>query len=220
KISNVVFLFQFMKLAASIVSFDLTCLRETVKEIEKYGIDLYHVDVMDGNFVPNITVGPDFIKNLKKISNKQIEAHLMIKRPDLYVERFENSGADIITVHVESENFLESLKKIKNAKKGIAVNPETELSGIKEYLNMVDLVLIMTVHPGFSGQQFIKDMIPKIVQLKKIKEDNNYNFEIAVDGGINKDTIKFIRDYVDIVCAATGIFLGNMEENIRALKYG
>ncbi|MEL9998695.1 MAG: ribulose-phosphate 3-epimerase [Thermoplasmata archaeon] len=209
-----------MKLAASIVSFDLTCLRETVKEIEKYGIDLYHVDVMDGNFVPNITVGPDFIKNLKKISNKQIEAHLMIKRPDLYVERFENSGADIITVHVESENFLESLKKIKNAKKGIAVNPETELSGIKEYLNMVDLVLIMTVHPGFSGQQFIKDMIPKIVQLKKIKEDNNYNFEIAVDGGINKDTIKFIRDYVDIVCAATGIFLGNMEENIRALKYG
>ncbi|MEM0151909.1 MAG: ribulose-phosphate 3-epimerase [Thermoplasmata archaeon] len=209
-----------MKLAASIVSFDLTCLRETVKEIEKYGIDLYHVDVMDGNFVPNITVGPDFMKNLKKISNKQIEAHLMIKRPDLYVERFENSGADIITVHVESENFLESLKKIKNAKKGIAVNPETELSGIKEYLNMVDLVLIMTVHPGFSGQQFIKDMIPKIVQLKKIKEDNNYNFEIAVDGGINKDTIKFIRDYVDIVCAATGIFLGNMEENIRALKYG
>ncbi|MEM4141969.1 MAG: ribulose-phosphate 3-epimerase [Thermoplasmata archaeon] len=209
-----------MKLAASIVSFDLTCLRETVKEIEKYGIDLYHVDVMDGNFVPNITVGPDFIKNLKKISNKQIEAHLMIKRPDLYVERFENSGANIITVHVESENFLESLKKIKNAKKGIAVNPETELSGIKEYLNMVDLVLIMTVHPGFSGQQFIKDMIPKIVQLKKIKEDNNYNFEIAVDGGINKDTIKFIRDYVDIVCAATGIFLGNMEENIRALKYG
>ncbi|MEM0334735.1 MAG: ribulose-phosphate 3-epimerase, partial [Thermoplasmata archaeon] len=116
--------------------------------------------------------------------------------------------------------FLESLKKIKNAKKGIAVNPETELSGIKEYLNMVDLVLIMTVHPGFSGQQFIKDMIPKIVQLKKIKEDNNYNFEIAVDGGINKDTIKFIRDYVDIVCAATGIFLRNMEENIRALKYG
>ena len=209
-----------MKLAASIVSFDLTCLRETVKEIEKYGIDLYHVDVMDGNFVPNITVGPDFMKNLKKISNKQIEAHLMIKRPDLYVERFENSGADIKTVHVESENFLESLKKIKNAKKGIAVNPETELSGIKEYLNMVDLVLIMTVHPGFSGQQFIKDMIPKIVQLKKIKEDNNYNFEIAVDGGINKDTIKFIRDYVDIVCAATGIFLGNMEENIRALKYG
>ncbi|MEM4099856.1 MAG: ribulose-phosphate 3-epimerase [Thermoplasmata archaeon] len=209
-----------MKLAVSIVSFDLTCLRETVKEIEKYGIDLYHVDVMDGNFVPNITVGPDFMKNLKKISNKQIEAHLMIKRPDLYVERFENSGADIITVHVESENFLESLKKIKNAKKGIAVNPETELSGIKEYLNMVDLVLIMTVHPGFSGQQFIKDMIPKIVQLKKIKEDNNYNFEIAVDGGINKDTIKFIRDYVDIVCAATGIFLGNMEENIRALKYG
>ncbi len=207
-----------MKIAPSIVSADLSCLRETLRELEKYGIDFYHVDVMDGNFVPNITVGPDFIKNLKKITEKPVEAHLMIMRPDLYVERFENSGADIITVHAESSNFYEALKKIKKAKKGIAINPETNLSDISNYFDSADIILIMTVKPGFSGQKFIMETLPKIAEIKKIKEEKKYSFEIAVDGGINKETVKFVKNFVDIICAASGIFSGNIEENIKVLR--
>ncbi|MFP3318223.1 MAG: ribulose-phosphate 3-epimerase [Thermoplasmata archaeon] len=208
-----------MKIAPSIISADLTCLRESLLELEKHEIDFYHVDVMDGNFVPNITVGPDFVRTLKKLTKKQIEAHLMIARPDRYVKRFEESGSDIITVHVESNNFKEALESIKNAKKGIAINPETPLSIIYNYLEKVDIVLVMSVHPGFSGQKFIMETVSKLEELKKIKNMKDYSFEIAIDGGINKDTIKFVKNYVDIVCAATGIFSGDIGENIKSLKY-
>ncbi|HEU12864.1 MAG: ribulose-phosphate 3-epimerase [Thermoplasmata archaeon] len=208
-----------MKLAPSIVSADLTCLREIVKEIERYGIDFYHVDVMDGHFVPNMTVGPDFVKNLRKLTELPIEAHLMISRPELYVKRFEESGADMITVHIETENFREALRSIVDAKKGIAINPETPLHMAGEYFGDVDIILIMTVHPGFSGQKFITSMVDKIRELKKIRDEGDYRFEIAVDGGINKETVKFVKNYVDIICAASGIFSGRLEENIRALKY-
>lgn len=205
-----------MKIGPSIVSADLTCLTDVVKELENCGIDFYHVDVMDGHFVPNITVGPDFVKNLRKITEKPIEAHLMISRPDLYVERFLSAGADMITVHIESEYYRDALEKVKNAKKGIALNPATPLENILHMLNDIDFVLVMTVNPGFSGQKFMDEVIPKIQRLKELQKD--YRFEISVDGGINRQTVLKIKKYVDMVCAAAGIFSGSISENIRALK--
>ncbi len=205
-----------MKVGPSIVSADLTCLKNVVKELEENRIDFYHVDVMDGNFVPNITVGPDFIKNLRRITEKPIEAHLMIARPEIFVERFLEVGADMITVHIENEHHSDALKKIVDAKKGLAINPSTSLEKIMPLLNEIDYVLVMTVNPGFSGQKFIEDVLPKMKKLREIQK--NYNFEISVDGGINKDTVKKIKDYVDMVCAASGIFSGDVSENIKALK--
>ncbi len=206
-----------MKVGASIVSADLTCLREVVKDLEKCGIDFYHVDVMDGHFVPNITVGPDFIANLRKITEKTIEAHLMIEYPNKYVKVFEDSGADIITLHIESKDFDEAYNSI-NVKKGIALNPETDLDRIEKYFGNVDIILIMTVRPGFSGQKFMEEVLPKIVRLKKIKDNEEFNFEIAVDGGINSQTINKVKDYVDMVSAAKGIFSGDICINIKNLK--
>ncbi len=206
-----------MKVGASIVSADLTCLREVVKDLERCGIDFYHVDVMDGHFVPNITLGPDFIANLRKITEKTIEAHLLIEYPKKYVKVFEDSGADIITLHIESKDFDEAYKSI-SVKKGIALNPETDLDSIEKYFGNVDIILIMTVRPGFSGQKFMEEVVPKIVRLKKIKDNEKFNFEIAVDGGINSQTIKKVKDYVDMVSAATGIFSGDICNNIKILK--
>jgi len=205
-----------MKIGPSIVSADLRCLIDVIKELEYCSIDFYHVDVMDGHFVPNITVGPDFVKNLRKMTEKPIEAHLMISRPDLYVERFLSAGADMITVHIESEYYRDALEKVKNAKKGIALNPATPLENILHMLNDIDFVLVMTVNPGFSGQKFIEEVIPKIQRLKELQKD--YRFEISVDGGINRHTVLKIKKYVDMVCAAAGIFSGSISENIRALK--
>ncbi len=206
-----------MKVGASIVSADLTCLREVVKDLERCGIDFYHVDVMDGHFVPNITLGPDFIANLRKITEKTIEAHLMIEYPKKYVKVFEDSGADIITLHIESKDFDEAYKSI-SVKKGIALNPETDLDRIEKYFGNVDIILIMTVRPGFSGQKFMEEVVPKIERLKKIKDNEKFNFEIAVDGGINSQTINKVKDYVDMVSAATGIFSGDICNNIKILK--
>ena len=205
-----------MKLGPSIVSADLTCLVNVVKELEKNGIDFYHFDVMDVHFVPNITVGPDFVKNLRKITQKPIEAHLMISRPDIYAERFIEAGADMITVHIENEFYIEALKKIKNVKKGIAINPDTGLERIMPLLDEIDFVLVMTVKPGFSGQKFMVETIPKISKLREIQK--NYSFEISVDGGINRETVSNIKSYVDMICAASGIFSGSIAENIKALK--
>jgi len=206
-----------MKVGASIVSADLTCLREVVKDVERCGIDFYHVDVMDGHFVPNITLGPDFIANLRKITEKTIEAHLMIEYPKKYVKVFEDSGADIITLHIESKDFDEAYKSI-SVKKGIALNPETDLDRIEKYFGNVDIILIMTVRPGFSGQKFMEEVVPKIERLKKIKDNEKFNFEIAVDGGINSQTINKVKDYVDMVSAAKGIFSGDICNNIKILK--
>ncbi len=206
-----------MKVGASIVSADLTCLREVVKDLENCSIDFYHVDVMDGHFVPNITVGPDFIANLRKITKKTIEAHLMIEYPKKYVKVFEDSGADIITLHVESKDFDEAYNSI-SVKKGIALNPETDLEKIEKHYGNVDIILIMTVRPGFSGQKFMEEVVPKIVSLKNIKDNEKFNFEIAVDGGINCQTIKFVKDYVDVVSAAKGIFFGDICKNVKMLK--
>lgn len=207
-----------MKVAPSIVSADLTCLREVVSKLDSLGIDFYHVDVMDGNFVPNITVGPDFVRSLRSMTEKPIESHLMISRPDIYVKRFEESGSDIITVHVESQNFGEALNMLRYAKKGLAINPETPLQKLEGYLDKVDVVLVMTVHPGFSGQKFMLETLPKLKNLKDIRDSSGYSFEIAVDGGINRNTVSMVANYVDIVCAASGIFKGNIEENIALLR--
>lgn len=205
-----------MKIGPSIVSADLTCLADVIKELEQCGMDFYHVDVMDGHFVPNITVGPDFVKNLRKLTEKPIDAHLMISRPDLYVERFLTAGADMISVHIESEYYKDALEKVKNAKKGIALNPATPLEKILHMLNDIDFVLVMTVNPGFSGQKFMEEVIPKMQRLKELQKE--YRFEISVDGGINRQTVLKVKKYVDMVCAASGIFSGSICENIRALK--
>jgi len=204
-----------MKIAPSIVSADLTCLKDVIYILEKNGIDFYHVDVMDGHFVPNLTVGPDFIKNLRKLTNLPIEAHLMITNPEKYVNRFIESGADMITLHAEVSSSKEVLKNLKNVRKGIAINPPTPVDVIKDYEDLVDYVLIMSVNPGFSGQKFMHEVITK---LKLIREIMNKNIDVSIDGGINAETIKFVKDYVDIVCAASGIFNGNIEENIKKLK--
>lgn len=205
-----------MKLGPSIVSADLSCLVNVIEELEKNGIDFYHVDVMDGNFVPNITVGPDFVSTLRKLTKKPIESHLMIARPDIYAERFINAGSDMITIHIENEHFSETLNNLKNVKIGVAINPPTPLEKIYPFLDKIDFVLVMSVNPGFSGQKFMDEVIPKLRKLREIQKD--YNFEISIDGGINRQTVSKIKDYVDMICAASGIFSGNISENIRILK--
>ncbi len=204
-----------MKIAPSIVSADLTCLENVIEILEKNGIDLYHVDVMDGHFVPNITVGPDFIKNLRKLTELPIESHLMITNPEKYVKRFMEAGSDMITLHSELSSSKDILKNLMDVKRGIAINPSTPAEILNDYYGIVDYVLIMSVNPGFSGQKFIPDVIPKLIRAREIFGEK---IEISIDGGINSETVKFVKNYVDIICSASGIFSGNIEENLKKLR--
>ena len=214
-----------IKISPSILSADFSQLGNEIKRLENGGADMIHVDVMDGHFVPNLTIGPPVISNLRKYTKLPFDVHLMISPVHKYIKDFAEAGADIITIHPEATDKLEdSINLIKklNKKVGVSLNPNTEINTIINQIENIDLILIMSVFPGFGGQKFIPEVIDKIKDLKKIKEENNYNFDIEVDGGINFSNFKKVLEAgANILVSGTTIFKennGNIKKNIEILK--
>ena len=214
-----------IKISPSILSADFSQLGKEIKNLENNGADMIHVDVMDGHFVPNLTIGPPVIKALRKCTNIPFDVHLMIKPVHKYIKDYAESGADIITVHPEATNSLqESIDEIKKYKKkvGLSLNPDTKIEVIEEYLNQIDLVLVMSVFPGFGGQKFIKDVLKKIEKISEIKHKKNFQFDIEVDGGINFSNFKEVLGAgANILVSGTTIFKennGDIKKNINILK--
>ena len=185
------------KILPSILSADFANLERDIKELESIGTDMFHIDVMDGNFVPNISFGFPIIESIRPKTDKVFDCHLMIANPENYVEQFCKVGCDMVSFHIEATNHADRvIQVIKNNEKkaGIVLNPQTPIESIKYLLPKLDYVLIMTVNPGFGGQKFIPEMLEKIEELAKLREEKNYNFLIEVDGGINTETSKACRD--------------------------
>ena len=214
-----------IQISPSILSADFSQLGKEIKKLEEGGADLIHVDVMDGHFVPNLTIGPPVIKALRNCTKLPFDVHLMISPVHKYIKNFAEAGSDIITIHPEAtENLKESIILIKelNKKVGVSLNPNTDINIIESQLNNIDLVLVMSVFPGFGGQKFIPETIKKIKDLKKIKDKNNYSFDIEVDGGINFSNSKdVINAGANILVSGTTIFKennGDIKKNIETLK--
>ena len=214
-----------IQISPSILSADFSQLGNEIKRLEEGGADMIHVDVMDGHFVPNLTIGPPVIKRLRNCTKLPFDVHLMISPVHKYIEDFSNAGADIITIHPEAtDNLIESINLIKklNKKIGVSLNPDTRISVINDVLNQIDLVLIMSVFPGFGGQKFMPEVVEKIKTLKKIKEEKKLNFDIEVDGGINFENNKIVIEAgANILVSGTTIFKennGNIKKNIDSLK--
>mgnify|MGYP006147625967 FL=1 len=214
-----------IQISPSILSTDFRQLGNEIKRLEEGGADLIHVDVMDGHFVPNLTIGPPVIKALKKNCSIKFDVHLMISPVHKYIEAYSDAGADIITIHPEAtEDLSASISKIKELKKkaGVSLNPETKVSVIKDYLNQIDLVLVMSVNPGFGGQKFMPEVLDKIRELKKIQKDKDIDFDIEIDGGINfKNSKVAIEAGANILVSGTTVFKnnnGNIKKNIDTLR--
>ncbi len=214
-----------IQISPSILSADFSQLGIEIKRLEEGGADMIHVDVMDGHFVPNLTIGPPVIKALRKHCSLKFDVHLMISPVHKYIEAYADAGADIITIHPEAtQNLGESIKTIKDLKKkvGVSLNPESKIELITEFLDHIDLVLIMSVNPGFGGQKFMPEVLDKIKQLKKIQQEKNLNFDIEIDGGINFENCKIAIDAgANILVSGTTVFKsndGDIKKNIDLLK--
>jgi len=214
-----------IQISPSILSADFSQLGNEIKRLEQSGADMIHVDVMDNHFVPNLTIGPPVIKSLRKYTNLPFDVHLMIDPVHKYIKNFADAGSDIITIHPEAtENLLESINQIKSLKKkvGVSLNPNTKIEIIENVLDKINLVLIMSVYPGFGGQKFMPEVLKKISDLKKIQDNKKLNFDIEVDGGINFENNKKVIDAgANILVSGTTIFKennGDIKKNIDLLK--
>ena len=214
-----------IQISPSILSADFSQLGKEIKKLEDGGADLIHVDVMDGHFVPNLTIGPPVIKALRNYTKLPFDVHLMISPVHKYIKNFAEAGSDIITIHPEAtDNLKNSIKYIKELgeKVGVSLNPETKTDVIKEFLTEIDLILIMSVHPGFGGQKFIPEVLDKIKEMKNIKLKKNLKFDIEVDGGIDFNNSKLVIEAgANILVSGTTIFKnnnGDIKKNIETLK--
>ena len=215
------------KISPSILSADFSKLGKAIQDLEKANADLIHIDVMDGHFVPNITIGPEVINKLRKYTSLPFDVHLMISPVDNFIENFANAGADIITIHPEAtKNLVASIEKIKSCKKkvGVSLNPETPVDKILSVLELIDLALVMSVNPGFGGQKFMKEVLEKVKILRKEIDSRKLKTVIEIDGGINFENAKLAKNAgVDILVSGTTIFEengGNLKKNIQLLKTG
>lgn len=208
------------KIAPSILSANFATLGKEIKDVEQGGADYIHIDVMDGHFVPNITIGPLIVDAIRPITDLPLDVHLMIENPDQYIPEFAKAGASIITVHQEACPHLHrtiQLIKDHDVKAGVVLNPATPVTLIKEILTYVDMVLLMTVNPGFGGQSFIHEVVPKIALLDQLRKEHGYTYEIEIDGGVNVDTAKLCTDNgADVLVAGSAVF--NKEDRHQAIK--
>lgn len=209
-------------LSPSILSADFTKLGEEIETIDNAGAEYIHVDVMDGMFVPSISYGMPVIKSIRKSTGKVFDVHLMISEPIRYIADFAASGANMITVHVEAcSDVVATIEKIREykLKVGITLNPDTPVSAIKPYLNRVDMVLIMSVNPGFGGQKFITSSVDKIKEVKRLRDELNLSYDIEVDGGINIDNLATVLEAgANVIVAGSAIFRGDAAENVKKFK--
>jgi ribulose-phosphate 3-epimerase len=213
---------QNIKISPSILSADFSILGDEIKSLEQAGADLIHIDVMDGHFVPNITMGPPIIKMVRKCTKLPFDVHLMISPVEKYIKTFADAGSDIITIHPEAtDNLKRAVGTIKSLgkKAGVSLNPKTPISALMDVINDIDLILIMSVNPGFAGQSFMSEVLPKVTELRKIINDKKLKIDIEIDGGINFETAPLaVKAGANILVSGTTIFSGSLKDNIQKLR--